>query len=140
MQKLSLIFGQTRGIHGSLQVSPELLLILLQHPFKDWLKYKLWEDYGIKNKQADYDEAIYNVMSMLDEYDDLHPSEFSWQGIRIDYEQSDAAAEIIFTKERIVGEIHLNYHKINHDLFKRVEESRKILNSIQTPFKDSKGD
>lgn len=136
MQTLKLIFGQLRGMQGTLHVSPGLMLVLLSKPFKEWLKTDNWKEAGIENLQSAFDEAVYASLELLDEYDDIHPSEYSWQGIRVDYEQSDAAAEIVFAKDRIVGEIHLNHHKINKDLFDKVVQARRLLNDIQTPFKE----
>lgn len=138
MQTLKLIFGQLRGIYGTIQVSFEDMLIFLQYPFKDWLKKTLWEKHDIVDMRGDFDEEVYGIMAVLDEDDDLHPSEFSWQGLRVDFEQSDASAEIVFAKDRIVGEIHLNYHKINGGLFDKVVVARNLLNDIQTPFKETR--
>lgn len=137
MQTLKLIFGQLRGMYGTLEVSPELMLVLLSKPFKEWLKKKTWEETGFENKQGDFDEEVYATLEVYNDGGDfdVHPSEFSWQGFRIDYEQSDAAAEIVFARDRVVGEIHLNHHKINGELYNKVVMARGLLNEIQTPFK-----
>jgi len=132
LHEVKLVFG-CDGDYGEITVSPELMLQLLQRPFKDWMNSITWEE-NVKIRSILSEKDF--LCQVHESISHCHNAGFyfaltlaEWVGFRIELEQFGSEVEFVFTTHKTKGHINTNFEDTFEDTIEQLEDVRETINS-----------